>query len=180
MGRLQSEKEDFWVVLSRTMAAIRPDEKLIVYGDMNCHVGEKAEGLVEVHGGQWYELRGWNAVEFAESMEIAVVNTWFTKDVGKRVTYELGGNKSQIDFLLVWRPKLTSVTDIEVIGEECTRQHKLLLCIMELRDHARSHKQKPVSRYRVWKLKNEVVRKRYAAEVQQLLAAEKGTGVEVI
>lgn len=58
MGRPQSEKEDFWVVLSRTMAAIRPDEKLIVYGDMNCHVGEKAEGLVEVHGGQWYELRG--------------------------------------------------------------------------------------------------------------------------
>lgn len=109
-----------------------------------------------------------------------MVNTWFTKDVGKSVTYELGGNKSQIDYLLVRRPGLTSVTDIEVIGEECTRQHKLLVCIMELRDHVRSHKQKPVSRYRIWKLKNEVVRKRYVDEVQQLLAVEKGTGVKVI
>jgi hypothetical protein len=113
-------------------------------------------------------------------MELAVVNTWFRKDTGKKVTYESGGNKSQIDYVLVRRPELSSVTDIKVIGEECIQQHKLLVCIMEVRDRARSQKQKPVHRCRVWKLKDEVVRKRYAEEVHQLLAIEKGKGVENI
>jgi hypothetical protein len=183
VGRPEREKEDFWVMLSTTVAAIRTDEKLIVCGDMNGHVGQNAEGFEEVHGGNGYgdrNLEGEMLLEFAEAMELAVVNTWFRKDTGKKVTYESGGNKSQIDYVLVRRPELSSVTDIKVIGEECIQQHKLLVCIMEVRDRARSQKQKPVHRCRVWKLKDEVVRKRYAEEVHQLLAIEKGKGVENI
>ena len=93
-------------------------------------------------------------LECAEANELAVLNTWFKKDYKKRATYESGGRKSQIDYILVRRSEL-SVKDVKVIaGEECIEQHRLLVCVLDVQERHRKCREKPVSRCRVWRLKD--------------------------
>ncbi|HXJ94687.1 MAG TPA: reverse transcriptase domain-containing protein [Terriglobia bacterium] len=183
-GRPNEEKEEFWVSLSRTVAAISSDEKLIVCGDMNGHVGENAQGFEGVHGGNGFgerNVEGEMLLEFAEAMELAVVNTWFRKEACKRITYESGEDKSQIDFVLVRRSELSSVKDIKVIaGEECIQQHRLLVCVLDIKQQLKKVREKPMSRCRVWKLKDESVLNQFRIEVQRRLAEQQEGNVEGI
>jgi len=77
------------------------------------------------------------------------------KDDKKKVTFESGGNKSEIDYILVRKEEKSIVKDVTVInGEECLTQHKLLLCKIILNDTI--HRKKNVQtmdRCRVWRLK---------------------------
>ena len=57
-------------------------------------------------------------LEFADAMKLVVLNTWFTKNEAKKVTYESGGNKTVVDYMLVRRYDLAKVADINVIGSE--------------------------------------------------------------
>jgi hypothetical protein len=183
VGRIREEKE-FWVSFSMSVAAIRTNERLIICGDTNGHVGERIDGFERVHCGNGYGE--WNAegemlLEFAEAMELAVVNTWFRKDIGKRVTYASSGNKSQIDYVLVKRSNLSSVKDIKTIaGEECVQQHRLLMCILDINDKIRRSKEKPASKWRVWRLKDEGVREQFMKEIESKLSDKKGVGVEEV
>ena len=43
-------------------------------------------------------------LEIAVTIELAVTNTWFVKNDSKKVTYELGGTRTVVDYVLV-RPK---------------------------------------------------------------------------
>src|SRR5437899_3981827 len=125
------EKEEFLLSLSKMVDEIGQEEFVVIGGDMNGHVGEKVDGYKEVHGGKGYGVRnteGEMLLEFADAMKLAVLNTWFTKNESKKVTYESGGNKTVVDYMLVRRCDLAKVTDINVIGsEECVKQHKLLV-----------------------------------------------------
>src|SRR6201990_646339 len=91
--------------------------------DFNCHVGTSADGLDGVHGGKGYGARnaeGEMLLELAAAMELCVVNTWFQKEETKKVSYELGGVKTVVDFVLVRRKDLAIVRDMKVIpGEAC-------------------------------------------------------------
>ena len=40
-------------------------------------------------------------LEFADATDLVVANTWFKKDEGKLVTYELGGCRTVVDYFLV-------------------------------------------------------------------------------
>ena len=49
------------------------------------------------------------------------------------MTYESGGNKTVVDYMLVRKCDLAKVTDINVItSEKCVQQHKLLVCKIDL------------------------------------------------
>src|SRR3989442_13122960 len=89
-------------------------------------------GMTGCMGGRNYGVRnteGEVVLEFADAMKLVVLNTWFTKNESKKVTYESGGNKSVVDYMFVRRCDLAKVSDINVIGsEECLQQHKLLIC----------------------------------------------------
>ena len=55
------------------------NEKLVIGGDVNAHVGEESEGFESVHGGQRCgkrNIEGDMMLEFADALELAVVNTW--------------------------------------------------------------------------------------------------------
>ena len=56
-------------------------------------------------------------LECAEANELAVLNTWFKKDYNKRVTYESGGRKSQIECV---------AEDMRVLGVEQSDVHDRL------------------------------------------------------
>src|SRR3954470_8981860 len=73
----------------------------MIGGDMNGHVGGKVDGYEGVHGGKGFGVRnaeGEMLLEFAGAMKLVVLNTWFTKNEAKKVTYDYGGNKTVVDY----------------------------------------------------------------------------------
>jgi len=51
VGRTMEEKEEFMVLLGKTVSAVDAVEQLVVCGDLNGHVGAKSDGFEGVHGG---------------------------------------------------------------------------------------------------------------------------------
>ena len=157
VGRRKEEKEEFFALLGKVVMSIDPIEKLVLCGDMNGHVGARVDGYEEVHGGNGYGTRnveGEMLLEFADAMELAVANTWFQKEDTKKVTYESGGSKTVVDYILIKRSDRRLLSDVKVIGSEaCITQHKLLVCKMELQEHVKRRREVFVSKCRIWKLK---------------------------
>src|SRR6267154_659776 len=50
VGREIEEKEEFWLALSKIVDEIGQEEFVVIGGDMNGHVGAKADGYESVHG----------------------------------------------------------------------------------------------------------------------------------
>ena len=93
-------------------------------------------------------------LECADSCDLTVANTWFTKEDSKKVTYESGGNRSVVDYVLMRQCQHSMVSDVTVVnGEACIPQHKLLLCKVEWGECVKRRKAVYVNRCRVWKLK---------------------------
>src|SRR6266516_3990599 len=106
-------------------------------------------------------------LEFADAMKLVVLNTWFTKNEPKKVTYEYGGNKKVDDYTLVRKCDLAKVTDINVIGsEECVKQHKLLVCKIKLKECVKKRKKKFEGRHRVWRPRETAIRSKSAERVK--------------
>ena len=170
VGRSTVEKEEFLLSLSKMVDEIGQEEFVMIGGDMNGHVGGKVDGYEGVHGGKGYGVRnteGEMLLEFADAMKLVVLNTWFTKNESKKVTYESGGNKTVVDYMLVRRCDLAKVTDINVIGsEECVKQHKLLVCKIDLHESVKKRKKKFVGRHKVWRLRETEIRKDFAERVR--------------
>src|SRR5206468_9833982 len=150
VGRLIEEKEEFLLSLSKMVDEIGQEEFVVIGGDMNGHVGKKVDGYEGVHGGKGYGVRnaeGERLLEFADAMKLVVLNTWFTKNESKKVSYESGGNKTVVDYMFVRRCDLAKVSDINVSGsEECVQQHKLLICKIDLHESVKKKKEKFVGR----------------------------------
>src|SRR5206468_1491119 len=135
-GRPYAEKEEFWLSMTKLLSGVGVEESVFVCGDMNGHVGCDPAGFESEHGGNGFGKRnteGEILLEFAMAMELIVCNTFYTKDESKKITYESGDSKSEIDYILVRRKERSVVRDVTTIsGEACATQHKLLLCKIEL------------------------------------------------
>ena len=167
---------DFYAVLDKVLTEVGSDERLMVCGDFNGHVGEAIDGFEGVHGGSGFgarNLEGEVLLEFADSHSLVITNTCFTKVDSKKVTYESGGNRSVVDYILVRACQRQMVSDVTVInGEPCIQQHKLLLCKVAWRDKCRSREKAVyVGRCRVWKLKEKDNRITYQKNVEAGLSA---------
>jgi hypothetical protein len=112
-------------------------------GDLNGHIDERAEGYEEVRGGYWYGVRngeGERILEFTLQQKLAVCNSYFKKEV-ENLTYNSGGNKSMLDYILVRGRDGKYVINWNSIGGlECVKQHKLVICDMRLKEQKRLKK----------------------------------------
>ena len=74
---------------------------------------------------------------------------------------------SEIDYFLVRKKNRSSVKDVTTInGEECMKQHKLLICKIELSEASPKLKRQPArDRCRLWKLKDKEIRETFREEV---------------
>ena len=86
-------------------------------------------------------------------LDFAVVNTWFKKEVRKMIMYETKACKTVIDFFLIRKSERKLVRDVKVVHEECIKQHKLLICVLDLKEKLVRSKVKFRKRCKVWKLK---------------------------
>ena len=177
VGRTLNEKRDFYAALDKVLTEIGSDERLMVCGNFNRHVGESIDDFEGVHGGSGFGARNLEVevlLEFADSHSLVITNTCFTKVDSKKITSDSGGNRSVVDYILVRACQRQMVSDVTVInGEPCIQQHKLLLCksCMEGQREEVGEKAFYVGRYRVWKLKENDNRITYQKNMKAGLSA---------
>ena len=82
-------------------------------------------------------------LDFLDSIEMRIMNTYFRKESEKKVTYESGDNKTQIDFMLVGKRMGMKVKDVKAVpGEVAMSQHKVSGYGCELQGKVRSEEQR--------------------------------------
>ena len=73
-------------------------------GDFNWHVGRHFDGFDGVHGGMGVGQRnveGGILLEVCLEKELCVSNTWFMREKKRKVTFRMGENETEIDFVLI-------------------------------------------------------------------------------
>ena len=131
IGCTDEEKDCFWSDLEEEIEKVPADERCIVGGDLNGHVGQNNHVIGRIHGGYGYDERnaeGERIVDFAVSSDMVLTNTFFTKRREHLATYKSCGRSSQIDYLLYRRKDLREVKDCKVIpGDHVSAQHRLVV-----------------------------------------------------
>ena len=89
-----------------------------------------------------------------ESLDLALVNTFFNKKEEHLITYKSGGNSSQIDFIKTRRADLKEMREYKVIpGEEVKSQHRLLCAVLRTKEakHRGTSREKDTNAEESWK-----------------------------
>ena len=155
------EKEEFWNTMEGTVTEVKREERLYIGADLNGHVGEGNDGIERWIGKHGYGTRnaeGDRIEEFVIGEDLAVLNTFYKKPEEHLATYQSGGRKTQIDYLLCWRRDLKEVSDCKVIpGENAVPQHKLVMAKVSFRVvKQRMKRGNPKTKW--WKLKEEITK----------------------
>ena len=97
-------------------------------------------------------------LEFADAWNFVVANTWFKNNEGRLITYEIPGKcRTVIDYFLIRKSDRKLIRDVTVIQqEECISGHKLILCVLDLKERLTKRKMEFVNRCKVWKLRDDV------------------------
>ncbi|ESN91048.1 hypothetical protein HELRODRAFT_182276 [Helobdella robusta] len=94
----------FWNTLSDAARKTPSLEIPLICGDINGHIGDKANMFHGVHGGFGYGCQNEDSVrilEFAENHELSLLNFYFKKRGEHLITYKNGMSCTQIDFIVV-------------------------------------------------------------------------------
>nr|GEV11295.1 hypothetical protein [Tanacetum cinerariifolium] len=117
VGLSDADKKRFWDALDEMVRECPTNQRLIIGGDLNGHIGAAANGYAEVHGGFGFGDRN-----------------------------EEGGHNTQIDYLLVRRGDLKPCKDCRAFPvEACSSQHRLIIVdvLLERLRHRREATRRP-------------------------------------
>jgi len=158
VGLDAEEKRQFWEDLDEVVQGVHHSEKLYIGGDLNGHVGASRDGYESVHGGFGYGQRdagGEAIMDFAQSYDLILANTWFKKRDSHLITFRNGANATQIDFLLTRSIDRQSCINCKVIpGESVVTQHRLLVMTIRLKEKAKKKVRQEEPRIRWWTLRD--------------------------
>ncbi|GKD32808.1 ataxia telangiectasia mutated family protein, partial [Tanacetum coccineum] len=119
------------VIDGETVNVCPSDQRLIIGGDLNGHIGATAKGYAGVHGGFGYGSRneeGRTILEFATAHDLVVANSFFKKSDAHLITFQSGGHNTQIDYFLVRKGDLRACKDCTAFpSEACSSQHRLVI-----------------------------------------------------
>ena len=160
------EKDQFYEQLE---TATRQAETVIIGGDLNGHVGMNGRESTS-HGyiglGERNE-EGDRVVEFANTFDLVIANTWFTKTRNQLITFKSGNGESQIDYILINRRHLKDIINCKTIpGEAVISQQRLV--VMDLRTRTkkkRQYRRENEVKIKWWRLKDQAVADDYAKDV---------------
>ena len=133
-------------------------------GDLNGHVGMNGRESTS-HGNIGLGERneeGDRVVEFANTFDLVIANTWFTKTRNQLITFKSGNRESQIDYILTNRRHLKYMINCKTIpGEAIVSQHRLV--VMDLR--TRTKKKRQYRREKIKWFKDQAVDEDYAKDI---------------
>ncbi|XP_050497452.1 craniofacial development protein 2-like [Diabrotica virgifera virgifera] len=92
-GLGENERRAFYDQLGDILSDIPAEEKVIIGGDFNAHVGQAKTGYETIHGGLGFGTRneaGDDMLELATALDMAIVNTFFKKRETQLITYKSG------------------------------------------------------------------------------------------
>ena len=160
IGLEEHIKKDFWENLDRIVQNIPSEEKIIMGGDFNGHVGKDNKSYERVHGGFGFgdrNLMGDSILDFAVAFDLIIANTYFEKRDEHLITYKSGMHKSQIDYFLIRKADRVFCKDCKVIpGESLAPQHRILVMDLSIRRGERKSARHNLTKIKWWKLKGEV------------------------
>ena len=123
-------------MLDSQTRSVPANDYLVIAGDLNGHVGKDTDGN-RCHGGKGYGQRNENGeriVKFADSHDLVLTNTWFIKRPMQLPAFYSGNNKTQIDYILVRRRHLLTVTNAKAVPYEAiATQHRPVIAILRIR-----------------------------------------------
>ncbi|KAK4312024.1 hypothetical protein Pmani_016517 [Petrolisthes manimaculis] len=125
------EGKDFFLKdLQEEIEKVEDNDKFIVNGDLNGHIGGGTNVISRIHGGNYFgecNEEGERVIDFAISNDLVVCNTIFKKRPEHLITYNSGNRASQIDFMLYRRCDRVEIQHCKVIpGDHVTAQHRLV------------------------------------------------------
>nr|XP_043633118.1 craniofacial development protein 2-like [Erigeron canadensis] len=130
-GRSEGEKKSFWDSLDELVRSCPDNQRLVLGGDLNGHIGVQSDGYPGVHGGLRFGRRneeGRMILEFATAHDLIIANSFFRKRKSQLITFQSGRNETQIDYFLVRKGDFRACKDCKVLPKEgCYSQHKLLI-----------------------------------------------------
>ena len=101
------EGDTFWNKIISYIAVVPDEEMLLSGGDFDGHVLEHSarfEGFHGGHGNGGINQGGLWIIDFYVTNKLAVVNTFFQKNISRLITYSSGGSQTQTDYILVKKP----------------------------------------------------------------------------
>nr|GEY86992.1 hypothetical protein [Tanacetum cinerariifolium]GEY87219.1 hypothetical protein [Tanacetum cinerariifolium] len=175
VGLSDADKKRFWDALDELVRKCPTDQRLIIGGDLNDHIGVVADGYAGVHGGFEFGDRneeGCTILEFATAHDLVAANSFFKKSDAYLITFQSGGHNTQIGYLLVRKGDLKACKDYRAFpGEACSLQHRLI--IMDVRLERLGHRREATGRLRIlWKNLNGEAVETFRATVSEKLAME--------
>ena len=103
------------------------DDLVMRLGDFNEH-SRHNDGFDGVNGGYsiWHRnLEGIMLLEFCLEKELCVLNTWFEREEKRKVTFRMGENETEIDFVLIKKQYRWPMQNVKAIPGEF--QHSLVI-----------------------------------------------------
>ena len=159
IGLEEQEKRKFWEDLEGLVQGIPTQEKIVLGGDFNGHVGKEAGQFVGFHGGFGFgELNeeGRSILDFSMAYDFKIANTCFRKREEHLITYKSGVARSQIDYFLIRNADKRIFKDCKVIpGESLTTQHRVLVLDMHVKSRKSRTRKVLNPRIRWWQLKGD-------------------------
>ena len=128
---------------------------------------ERFEGIHREYGIGKRNAEGRMLLDFCDQKELCAANTWYKKKDKWKVTYNSGGNDTEIDFVLVGKEKRKYLRDVKVIPGEL--QHKLVAVDVEEQKLKRSVKKSTRMRWRVRRLKEKEIKEKFEKRVVKLV-----------
>ncbi|XP_063595401.1 uncharacterized protein LOC134772363 [Penaeus indicus] len=117
--------------------SVAEDERCVIGGDVNGHVGRGSDVISRVQGGMCYGEGyedGEHVIDFTISNDMVISNTIFTKRQEHLITYKCGGRASQIDYLLYRRRNMDEIINCKVVpGDHVTNQHRLVVMDLNIK-----------------------------------------------
>ena len=104
-------------------------------GDFNGHVNSHIDGFDGVHGVYGVGQRSLEVrmlLEFCQEKELCVSNTWFKREEKRKVTFRMGENVTEIDFVLIKKEHRRFYQNVRAIPGEF--QHALVIADMDKRN----------------------------------------------
>ena len=121
------EKNDFWQDLDGLIESISNEECIVLGANLYGHVGKgniKDEEIMRRYGAVTRNKKESMVVNFANRMDLAIVNIYFKKKHKHRMTYKSSRKITQVDYAMCRRMNLKKMCDCKVILNECVaNQH---------------------------------------------------------